>query len=297
VFVRQERNRIVMLDAANVRGFRFDSAGVLYLITRENGVWRSADQGDTWTPTGLTRGGPADFTIDPNAPAVQYAAVGGAVQKSSDTGASWQIIYAAPRAGEAITAIAVDPRSDSHIIAATSAGSLLSSLDSGKTWRVVSFQTAGYTQLIVHPQTAQILYAITSGGPIKSIDGGLTWKSLSESLATFPGGNQFNSLALLPGSPDTLFAATNAGVLTSPDGGTSWTSVPNLVPLGTTVTLTVVRDSRTFLVVTNNRLLKTTDGARTWRTLTAPTGRALSALAFDPTKSDTVYLGTLKVKR
>lgn len=297
VFIRQERKRIVLLDGVNIRFLRYDRENTLYLITRENGIWRSTNHGDTWSATGFTRGGPADFTIDPESTAIQYLAAGNTVQKSSDTGNTWQVIYSSPRAGEAITGIVVDPRNPAHLLALTSVGSVLTSNDSGVTWRVISFQPFGFAQVLMHPQTAQILYAITSVGPMKSLDGGTSWRSLADGLAQYPGGAQFNALSFLPGSPEVLYAATNAGFLTSPDGGATWTNVPNLVPLGTPVTTMAVRDVRTYLVVTNNRLLKSTDGARTWRTLSVPTGRAIVYLSFDPRSPESVYLGTLRVKR
>lgn len=305
VFVRQERKRVVQLDNVNVRGFRFDRDGVAYLLSRENGIWRSTNHGDQWSPTGIGRGGPVDLALDPEAPTVQYVANGPSLQKSADGGATWKTVYTAPRPLENITSVAVDPKDPLHIIATTSVGSTIDSRDGGTTWKVRSFQKQSVSQLIVHPQTAQILYAVAPAGPVKSLDGGTTWTSLAEKLKAFPGATQVQKLELLPQNPDTLYLASNAGLLTSPDGGATWTLVPTLIPLGTPVSLVAVRDAATIFIVTNNRLQRTTDGGRTWRTLAVPSGRAVVALAFDPgpfpagsaASPNTVYLGTLKVKK
>jgi photosystem II stability/assembly factor-like uncharacterized protein len=305
VFVRQERKRVIQLDNANIRSFRFDRDGALYMITRENGIWRSSNSGDQWTTTGLNRGGASDLAIDPDAPAIQYVAVGAQIQKSVDAGSTWQVVYTASRPLESITSVAVDPNNPRHVLAATSAGSMIDSNDSGTTWKVLSFQKTSISQFVVHPQTAQILYAVTPGGLEKSLDGGATWTLLAEKLKKFPGAAQVQGFQILRENPDTLFLASNAGLLTSPDGGNSWIPVPTLVPIGTQISLVAARDARTIFIVTNNKLQRTTDGGRNWRTLAIPTGRALVALAFirsvpppgSSVSADSVLLGTLKVKK
>lgn len=296
VFVRQERKSAVLLDGANARAFRFDRNGSLYLVTRENGVWRTDDRAEHWVQLGLNAN-PVDFAIDPEAVSVLYAAVGGQVQRSGDSGATWTVVYTAPRPGEAITGVVVDPKNPAHVLTVTSAGSTVDSHDSGATWTVRSFQNTALVQFTVHPQTAQVLYAVTPGGPIKSVDGGATWTNLSEQLKGFSGGAAVNQLLLTPDDPQRIYLASNYGILVSYDSGATWAAVPTLVPPGTPVSLIAARDARTLLFVTSNRLQRTTDGGRTWSTPRVPTNRALVALTFDPKSADTAYVGTLRVKR
>ncbi len=293
VFVRQDRKSTVRIDTTNVREFRFDSEGAFYAITFQNGVWRSDNHADSWTALKLAAS-PADFTIDPDSTSIQYAAIGQTVQRSADAGATWRSIYAAPRPGEAVVGITVDPTDPTHLLIVTSAGSTVESRDSGSTWTVVSFQKFGFKRLTPHPRTARVLYAVTTTGPVQTVDGGTTWTNLKERLKAFPHGDEVNQIVLSSENPSQVYLASNAGLLVSVDDAQSWSAVPTLIPQGTAVSLVAVRDSRTILFVTANRLQRTDDGGANWSTPAVGTTRLLTALSYDPIQRSTVYLGLVR---
>jgi photosystem II stability/assembly factor-like uncharacterized protein len=108
------------------------------------GVWDSADAGATWTPrtdsaATLTVGA---LTFDPTDPSTVYCGtgegnwwwfLGQGILKSTDKGASWNILAGAPFLGQGFFDLAIDPTNGQQLIACTTGGLYLST-DGGTTW-------------------------------------------------------------------------------------------------------------------------------------------------------------------
>lgn len=176
-----------------------------------NGIYKSTDQGITWTQSGLTDASiVTDIVIDPsNSQRIFAGTLGNVFVKDNNRG-----VY--------------------------------KSLDGGSTWENVFHvsDSSGVIELLMHPANSDILYASVQNrirtdvnstvvgpdaGIYKTIDGGNTWSELSTGLPT---GDQCRiGLAMSPANPDVIYACytdTSLDVLdvyTSINAGNSWTSM------------------------------------------------------------------------
>lgn len=136
------------------------------------------------------------------------------------------------------------------------------------------------------------LYAGTYGGVWKSLDGGAHWFSSSEGLSPF----EITALAVAPSTPGTVWAGTPQGIYQTTNGGATWRLVwfplddPD-VSLGPSI-LSLVADPADPAVAwagtQAGKVLKTTDSGATWEAVHGMPG-GVSAIAVDPTATDTVY--------
>ncbi len=174
---------------------------VVYVGTRDAGVFKTTDGGGTWQPArdGLTFFPIRSLRIDPLHPATLYAGTDyDGVWKSTNGGASW---------------------SDS-------------SNGLAKNLVVLS--------LVIDPQDTQTLYAGLAGGPgmyvghiYKSENGGATW-ALQETGIPLEAGDYINgvfALAVNPVNPSTVYAGTDYdGAFRSTNAGATWTAINEGLP-------------------------------------------------------------------
>ena len=245
-------------------------ANVLYVGTGEHavrgqsstygdGVYRSTDQGRTWTNVGLaaTRQISA-VRIHPNDPDVVYVAA---------QGDRWK---------------------------GTAERGIYRTRDGGKSWTLVlkgENATSGAADLTMDATNPRILYAafwdvqrspwiVRSGGPgsgiWKSLDGGDTWKRLSEGLPKLMGKI---GVAVSPGNPDRLYAiveAENGGLFRSDDAGATWRlmSGDRLIQTRSWYYMNVTADPKNpdIVWVMNAPVMRSIDGGRTFQTVAATHG-------------------------
>lgn len=167
------------------------------------GIERSPDGGAAWQETLSCdvlhpEYGEPDFLrevtrlrVDPKRPRVLYAEVIEEgerhppvflpyVYRSTDGGATWQVLST-----EAIgaRAIAIDPKSPRTLYLAKD-GEILRSTDDGRTWTRIGNPGAGASgyDLLVDPASSRILYSAGPLGVFRSTDGGATWSPFSAGL-------------------------------------------------------------------------------------------------------------------
>jgi len=195
-----------------------------------DGVYRSADGGDTWTSVGLKQSRTiARIVVSPTDPnTVWVAAMGDLWQpgpergcyKTADGGKTWQAVLGAPApyAGKVGCGdLAIDPSNPGTLYAALYARQRTP-------WSFVA--GPAYTD------------GKDLGGIFKSTDGGATWRKLEKGL---PGATGRIGLAVSRKQPRTVYAIVQSeeggqtgidevrsrrgGVFRSDDGGESWTRV------------------------------------------------------------------------
>jgi hypothetical protein len=209
------------------------------LAGTDQGVYRSADAGATWTQTSLqgTRVWAVGFDArDPHASFAGLDTKG--VSRSDDGGKTWADV------SDGLTNL--DVRSLAFGLEGVAAGtrSGVSVSGDGKHWRTAGLDGFSVSSLAVAANQPQlVLIAGVDGNPpgqggyvFRNNGGGVTWETLQSGL---PSAAVVSSVSAGPlpttGSPRPLLVTTNKGTYHSGDGGGAWTSSTGL-PEGTNLT-------------------------------------------------------------
>ncbi len=187
-------------------------AGVVYASSGAT-VYKSTDSGDTWAPLPGLPGGAfsvAAIAPDPADPDAVYVGDDKGVARLAAGASTWTPLSAGLE-GLTVTAVAVDPRTPTTLLAGTFGGGIYRSTDAGATWHPSSGgePDSFINAVAMDPQLAGTAYAASASGVAMSTDGGATWAPLT-------GGVSLPPVSTLAFSADgrTLYAGTNAiGVL------------------------------------------------------------------------------------
>jgi len=260
----------------------------------ENFVYRSDDQGATWTR--LTNGLPA-ATDDTRRPALlesdpdvadrmwlgfhNGSAVGGLLFRSDDRGAAWTDVSPGITRGRAVRGIAWDPatparrwiHTEETVWRTDDAGASWARDDGGLTLSrrapvaiAADPGLSGRVLLVLRETDAQG-YRVGDELWIRDPLGG-QWALRGAVDTPSHEGGPVRALAVDAASPDRLYAATEYSLLLSEDGGGAWSSQVN--GLGSSFVTAVVADRLTPLTVligTADGVFLSETGALQWRAL------------------------------
>ncbi|HET89561.1 MAG TPA: hypothetical protein ENN99_02315 [Chloroflexi bacterium] len=174
----------------------------VYVGTRDAGVFKSSDGGQSWEParTGLTFYPIRTLVTDPQNPHVLYAGTDyDGIWKSTDGGDTWFESGSGLDRGLIVFDIEIDPQDTDTLYAglaggvALAIGNIYNSEDGGATWTIKdaglprSSETSSYTNgiltLALDPDDPARLYAGTVfDGAFVTTDGGEAWTPISEGL-------------------------------------------------------------------------------------------------------------------
>jgi hypothetical protein len=143
-------------------------------------VWRSADGGDTWQKTSnlLTLPSSSEWSFPP---------------KPDTHHVRW---------------IACHPHEPGRLWVAIEAGALISTTDSGRTWRDrVPHGPWDTHELAIHPAAPEMLRVSAGDGYFESDDGGASWQSPSEGLEV----GYLRSVAIAGDRPDIVIVSASSG--------------------------------------------------------------------------------------
>jgi len=204
----------------------------IFAVTQERGLYRSSDDGVTWSWIGAglpdtKTNSLSALAANDNALEVAYSLSGagqGVVYRSTDNGASWQ--NNTPAFTNAFADVYSLAAIGNDFYAGTSDSiPVVRSTDNGATWTPAGEGLAAYGTPSKIFGKHTMLFAL-SGGLYRSTDNGVSWVQPSATGLTAPYG--ISDVALFG---DTLYAATNpqiyqyAGLYKSTDHGDSWTLV------------------------------------------------------------------------
>jgi photosystem II stability/assembly factor-like uncharacterized protein len=230
-------------------------------IMQGDGVYKSTDDGKTWTHMGLAdTQAIARIRIHPTNPDIVYAAVFG------------------------------------HPYGRSAERGVYRSTDGGKTWRKLLYKSdhAGAVDLTIDPHNPQVLYAalwdanrtswsLTSGGPdsglYKSTDGGDHWTDITRNPG-LPAGVDGKIGVTVSGADDNRVYAIveneNGGVFASDDAGATWRKVSEDRALRQRAfyytRIYADPKAKDTLYVLNVGFHKSTDGGKTFRQIRPPHG-------------------------
>jgi photosystem II stability/assembly factor-like uncharacterized protein len=223
--------------------------GALYGKSKERGIYKSVDGGNTWknvlSVNDMT--GCAEISMDMSNPSILYAAMwehgrrpwqvisggaGSGLYKSTDGGEHWEKMKDGLPEKMGKMSIAVCRSNPEKVYALiesdseTEHGGLYVSTDAGASWSQVSddnhiIQRAWYyIELFVDPKNENTLY-VMSAPMMKSIDGGNTWEDVSGTHG------DYHNLWISPGNPDNMIVSDDGGSAITFNGGKTWSSQNN----------------------------------------------------------------------
>lgn len=288
-------------------GLAIDPAHRTLYAAAGNQVWKSADGGVTWAPTGASLPAGAEIlclAIDPRRPALLYAGTVAGVFKSANGGATWSAARAGIETQQVLT-LTVDPFAVGTLWVGTQATSathpqgLFVSHDGGATWARQSLPAVnqGVGCLGISPARGHPLYACSNGGVWRSNDHGRDWQAIDDGLATA----SFGSLVVDPSSPNRIYTGVNAytssgpAVYKSENGGASWQGASDGIDSLFVAALAAdpTAAGTVYVGTMASGLLKSTDDGATWATAGhGLRGISIRALALDPLSPATVYAET-----
>ena len=249
--------------SGRVVGFAVDpaSASRYYVAVASGGVWKTVNNGTTWTPVFDNEGSYSigAIAVDPKNPSTVWVGTGennsqrsvsygNGIYRSDDGGRSWKNVGL--KTSEHIGRIAIDPK-DTNVVYVAAQGplwgpggerGLFKTTDGGKTWKsVLSIsENTGVTDVAIDPNDSNVVYAasyqrrrhmwtLIDGGPesalYKSTDAGATWNKLRAGLPTVDLGRI--GIAISPVDSNVVYATVEAadrkgGIFRSSDRGGSW---------------------------------------------------------------------------
>src|SRR2546423_514846 len=218
----------------------------IYVATASGGVFKSTNQGTSWSP--VFDGVDAmmsigDVTTAPSNPNVvgvgtgeannrQSLSWGDGVYKSIDAGRTWT--HMGLKETRHINRIVIHPTNPDvvyvaavgHLWGPNAERGVFKTIDGGRTWKNVLFvdDNTGANDIVVDPQDPETLFASTyqrqrkawgfnGGGPGSNLyrtnDGGATWTKLTRGLPTVDKGRI--GLDLWPRDPRIVYAIVEAG--------------------------------------------------------------------------------------
>jgi len=274
--------------------------GTILVGTVGQGIFRSADSGETWGRVGVGAGLHSDsiircLTADPRQPEVIYAGTDLGLYRTGDAGGHWQRLDT-PMTGRAVWAVAIDEADPRRMLAGTGTptpGGIYQSTDGGETWQERSAAFADDcpavgvprpTAIAIDPTDHQTVWmGIEVDGIRRSQDGGATWDRAATEIAN----PDVHNIVVTGGPARQTFVLVNDDVWVSGDDGQSWRSVgvkrtfPWHYPRGVAAR---PGDPRVVYVTVGDTtpgrtgaVMRTSDAGQTWESLPLP-GQPNSAM-------------------
>lgn len=309
------------LTAVELRSLSVSPTGPSFLLAVAfDGVFRSVDQGVTWTRIHSEDPGPQPWDIralDPRRPRTMYGFdwTGQAdfLVRSTDGGRSWHALsvpYDCESSGSICSiqmpAFALDPEHpDTLYVGGTyfthhrgSGPFLVRSDDAFTTWENLN-PLPGLRALFAARGPQGALYGLTCARLWRSLDAGRTWQKVGRGLPRAEGCSDqgsrlsgYGSLSIDPGNPQRLYLATSKGVYTSSDGGTTFSPMNRgLEPAWVGTVVIDPTDSTQLYVAASRGLFRWSAARRTWLLVAGLPAGAGFSLVIDPQHPSVLYAG------
>lgn len=255
----------------DVRSMAFTHSGIMIAGTYGGGVWRSTNDGQSWS---ISNTGIGNYYISALATAPDgnvFAVVGSGLEKSSNEGVSWEFVLVSSSEFHCL-AISGAGQSSGTIFAGSTNG-VTRSTDNGGTWSSFQmFNVAPIRALAVGP-TGIVYAATTSQGIYTSTDNGISWEQTSLAAGTF--------VSLAINSTGGVFAATYSSVYRTLDSGSSWQQV--VIANADVKSVTIAPNGHIFAALNTAGVYRSTNNGTMWdSTNTGLTNRYSALLGTSP---------------
>jgi len=292
------------------------SGKVIFAALSDEGIYRSRDDGATWTYIfgGVNQTGRIhELATHPADPDTIWAATDKGLYVSSHKwGSRWKQLTDANEAGTAVTSVALNhTQSIKRIYAGTPSGLMIT--EKGKPFWSRATGALGKSpieDIAIHPSNQRTLFSASGGEVWRSLDRGESWDkvfSLGHSAGleiselpgeTFPEELQTHRINIIrfgKHDPDLIYAGTDEGLYMSRDLGSAWKHVPTPGLLSSKInSLVILPHSDARLIVGTNRGVYAGDVNReTWvEFYKGMTARKIRSLALDPSAQTAVWAAT-----
>lgn len=247
-----------------VTALGFDAGNNTLLKASAKMLYRSEDEGRTWTPIALpaaaSRHDIAAVAAAAKSKNIWYVAGPGfGVLRSADGGRSWTARNKGLPNHKVITLTTHADQADTVYAYVVGKG-IFRSQDAGAHWRLMDRGPRAEIRQFVHsnmPGSMQTgwLFAATSQDVGRSMDCFCGWHDAG-ALAT-----EVQAVSYDPREPKRVYAATQKGLVVSADGGETWASLNSPA---TDVTALVATISGTLYAAAENGLFRSQDQGATW---------------------------------
>ncbi len=267
--------KALVLDRANT--------SVVYAGLEAQGVWKSVDGGENWSPANIGLGDMHIMALeqDPHIASVLYAGTKTGIYKTIDAGASWQL---SDSLNAEVRALAFDLNSPQHIYSATKLG-LYESSDAGASWQKVnadSLESEDLWAVLVNATDSTVYVGTYKSGVFRRGPQNSYWQEANNGLVGGSVDNLKISEIVIKSAAkaEILVATRGGGVFRTTNGGDEWASISNLNGMFNKYILDVAVDpyNDNILYVASNRegVFKSTDGGQQWKQVV--TGLAIKPL-------------------
>lgn len=147
----------------------------------DDGLFLNEKKINLWQPIPFPPQKIYSFILDNKSPATRAFASGvvadnGRIFRTDDNGVNWRAVYVEPGLKTYVSALTQDPMNQEIIIAGTSAGTLVRSIDGGDTWNNIGQEITGKITHFTHDSVPTSLTYLMVGSDIyHSYDTGLNW--------------------------------------------------------------------------------------------------------------------------
>jgi photosystem II stability/assembly factor-like uncharacterized protein len=262
----------------------------LYVGTIGQGLWRSTDDGESFTRASdgmFVECHVRALAVHPHDPRVLYLGTEQGLFRSADGADTWARVES-PMNGVQVWSLLLLPHASEVILAGTCPSHIFRSPDGGRTWTEPPVQIVQecprilytrVTTLVADPADPDTVWAgVEIDGLRKSRDGGRTWQKLGRGLSS----QDIHAVAVVPGdgSGGRVLAATNNDLNLSTDGGETWKplAVGGSLPWSYCRALAQPADRLDEILLGNGNgppgsagiIGRSTDGGDTWQTASMP---------------------------
>ena len=219
------------LGRINCISFHPTDTNVYWVGAPSGGIWKTADDGETWT------------VLSDNNPVLGVSDI--AVPSDYEIS---QTLYIATgdRDGGSVWSLGGSSYDNNSV-------GVLKTIDGGLSWSTtgLSFSVSDeYTigRLLIHPTDNTILYAATTAGVYKSTNSGTNWTYLSV--------NAFIDMEFQPGNPLVMYGSTKSWsdtkIYKSTNGGANWTEVHSVPGRRTELAVTPDEPNWVYAIAANS---------------------------------------------
>jgi photosystem II stability/assembly factor-like uncharacterized protein len=302
--VSKDKLSVTDLDVFNIVINPYANKNILVGL-KFGGYIKSDDGGNAWQKTIFISERAYGLAYEPENPSTIYASGiwqgRGKIFRSDDSGISWKEIFTEPTDGPFIVSLNIDSKNPKIIYATTSDNQALKSEDGGTSWKNIYHTESPVTKLSIDATNSNLLYAITLNGQIfRSSDGGTTFEDIRKNLSgnnSFSSGSEYGFLKTDPKNSGWVYLTGKSGITRSKDSGNSWEKIVTLGdPKSSPVTALAInpKNSQEIIYGSDQATYRSTDGGNHWITSQFDTTKFVSAIEYDPSDSNIIYVGFKK---